>query len=129
MELSTIMVSALVGAQVSDHVFLLMTDQAVEMMFASNGSVQLGRFIFLASPPPFRTIISHNSSLCTILLVLYYYRSRRWSCRRTTGKNRRSRPRGLTRQLGPNLYLFSKQRIICWCFSRREGDRDPTPSE
>eukprot|EP00586_Coscinodiscus_wailesii_P015433 CAMPEP_0172516626 /NCGR_PEP_ID=MMETSP1066-20121228/277825_1 /TAXON_ID=671091 /ORGANISM="Coscinodiscus wailesii, Strain CCMP2513" /LENGTH=332 /DNA_ID=CAMNT_0013298191 /DNA_START=158 /DNA_END=1152 /DNA_ORIENTATION=- len=33
---------ALVGAQVSDHVFLLMTDAAVEMMASEDGSLQLG---------------------------------------------------------------------------------------
>ena len=33
---------ALIGAQVSDHVFLLMTDAAVELMFSNNGNMQLG---------------------------------------------------------------------------------------
>ena len=33
---------ALIGAQVSDHVFLLMTDSAVELMFNNNGNLQLG---------------------------------------------------------------------------------------
>jgi hypothetical protein len=33
---------ALIGAQVSDHVFLLMTDAAVELMFNNNGNLQLG---------------------------------------------------------------------------------------
>ena len=33
---------ALIGAQVSDHVFLLMTDAAVELMFNNSGNMQLG---------------------------------------------------------------------------------------
>jgi hypothetical protein len=33
---------ALIGAQVSDHVFLLMTDASVELMFNNNGNLQLG---------------------------------------------------------------------------------------
>jgi len=33
---------ALIGAQVSDHVFLLMTDAAVELMFNNDGNMQLG---------------------------------------------------------------------------------------
>lgn len=43
--------SALIGAQVSDHVFLLMTDDAVEMMFSSNGNIQLGADIGIAVGP------------------------------------------------------------------------------
>jgi len=33
---------AMIGAQVSDHVFLLMTDAAVELMFNNDGNLQLG---------------------------------------------------------------------------------------
>ena len=43
--------SALIGAQVSDHVFLLMTDAAVEMMFSHNGSLQLGADVGVALGP------------------------------------------------------------------------------
>lgn len=43
--------SALIGAQVSDHVFLLMTDDAVEMMFSNNGNIQLGADIGVAVGP------------------------------------------------------------------------------
>jgi lipid-binding SYLF domain-containing protein len=42
---------ALIGAQVSDHVFLLMTDAAVEMLFHNNGSLQLGADVALAVGP------------------------------------------------------------------------------
>jgi lipid-binding SYLF domain-containing protein len=41
---------ALIGAQVSDHVFLLMTDQAVELLF-QQGSVQLGADVGIALGP------------------------------------------------------------------------------
>jgi lipid-binding SYLF domain-containing protein len=46
---------ALVGAQISDHVFLLMTDQAVEMMFRQ-GSVQLGADVGVALGPLGRAV-------------------------------------------------------------------------
>ena len=39
---------ALIGAQVADHVFLLMTDAAVELMFSINGTLQLGADIGFA---------------------------------------------------------------------------------
>ena len=39
---------ALIGAQVSDHVFFLMTDHAVQMMFSKEGSVQLGADVGVA---------------------------------------------------------------------------------
>ena len=42
---------ALIGAQVSDHVFLLMTDAAVELMFSNSGSVQLGADVGVAVGP------------------------------------------------------------------------------
>jgi SH3 domain-containing YSC84-like protein 1 len=42
---------ALIGAQVSDHVFLLMTDAAVELMFNNNGNVQLGADVGVAIGP------------------------------------------------------------------------------
>ena len=42
---------ALLGAQVSDHVFVLMNDAAVEMMFTDKGSVQLGADVGVALGP------------------------------------------------------------------------------
>ena len=42
---------ALVGAQVSDHVFLLMTDQAVDLLANAEGSVQLGADVAVAVGP------------------------------------------------------------------------------
>ena len=43
--------AALIGAQVCDHVFLLMTDAAVELMFSNSGSVQLGADVGVAVGP------------------------------------------------------------------------------
>jgi SH3 domain-containing YSC84-like protein 1 len=42
---------ALLGAQVSDHVFLLMTDAAVNIMFSNKASVQLGADVGVAVGP------------------------------------------------------------------------------
>lgn len=42
---------ALAGAQISDHVFLLMTDEAVELMATNDGSIQLGADIGVAVGP------------------------------------------------------------------------------
>ena len=44
-------VGALVGAQVADHVFLLMTDEAVDIMSANEGSYQLGADVGVAVGP------------------------------------------------------------------------------
>ena len=44
-------VGALAGAQITDHVFLLMTDEAVDIMSANEGSVQLGADIGVAVGP------------------------------------------------------------------------------
>jgi lipid-binding SYLF domain-containing protein len=46
-----LIITALVGAQISDHVFLLMTDAAVEIMFSNNGNIQLGADIGIAIGP------------------------------------------------------------------------------
>lgn len=43
--------TALIGAQISDHVFLLMTDAAVELMFNNNGNLQLGADVGVAVGP------------------------------------------------------------------------------
>jgi len=48
--------AALIGAQLSDHVFLLMTDAAVEMMFNGNGNVQLGADVGVAVGPVGRAL-------------------------------------------------------------------------
>ena len=42
---------ALAGAQISDHVFLLMNDEAVELMATNEGSIQLGADIGVAVGP------------------------------------------------------------------------------
>eukprot|EP00934_Nitzschia_sp_Nitz4_P001804 Nitzschia sp. Nitz4//scaffold16_size188269//18255//19893//NITZ4_001768-RA/size188269-augustus-gene-0.87-mRNA-1//-1//CDS//3329538446//1804//frame0 len=47
---------ALVGAQVSDHIFLLMTDAAVELMFSNTGNLQLGADIGIAVGPLGRSV-------------------------------------------------------------------------
>jgi lipid-binding SYLF domain-containing protein len=44
-------VGAMAGAQISDHVFLLMTDKAVDIMSSNDGSVQLGADIGIAVGP------------------------------------------------------------------------------
>jgi lipid-binding SYLF domain-containing protein len=49
-------VGALMGAQVSDHVFLLMTDQAVEMLGSSSGSINLGADVGVAVGPVGRSL-------------------------------------------------------------------------
>lgn len=47
---------ALIGAQVSDHVFLLMTDSAVELMFSNDGNLQLGADVGVAVGPVGRAL-------------------------------------------------------------------------
>jgi len=47
---------AMAGAQISDHVFLLMTDAAVELMATNEGSIQLGADIGVAIGPLGRTL-------------------------------------------------------------------------
>ena len=47
---------AQIGAQVSDHVFLLMTDDAVSMMFSNTGSVQLGADVAVSIGPLGRSV-------------------------------------------------------------------------
>lgn len=47
---------ALIGAQVSDHVFVCMTEEAVEMLMSSNGSVQLGADVGVAVGPVGRAL-------------------------------------------------------------------------
>eukprot|EP00565_Helicotheca_tamesis_P008192 CAMPEP_0185735864 /NCGR_PEP_ID=MMETSP1171-20130828/26303_1 /TAXON_ID=374046 /ORGANISM="Helicotheca tamensis, Strain CCMP826" /LENGTH=574 /DNA_ID=CAMNT_0028406299 /DNA_START=184 /DNA_END=1908 /DNA_ORIENTATION=- len=47
---------ALVGAQVSDHVFLLMTDAAIELMSSDEGSFQLGADVGVSVGPLGRSV-------------------------------------------------------------------------
>lgn len=47
---------ALIGAQVSDHVFLLMSDAAVSVLYSNTASVQLGADIGVAVGPVGRTV-------------------------------------------------------------------------
>jgi lipid-binding SYLF domain-containing protein len=47
---------ALVGAQVSDHIFLLMTDAAVELLYSNGASVQLGADVGVAVGPLGRAV-------------------------------------------------------------------------
>eukprot|EP00535_Pseudo-nitzschia_heimii_P003884 CAMPEP_0197177062 /NCGR_PEP_ID=MMETSP1423-20130617/2799_1 /TAXON_ID=476441 /ORGANISM="Pseudo-nitzschia heimii, Strain UNC1101" /LENGTH=598 /DNA_ID=CAMNT_0042626545 /DNA_START=162 /DNA_END=1958 /DNA_ORIENTATION=+ len=47
---------ALIGAQVSDHVFLLMTDAAVELMFHNEGNLQLGADVGVVVGPVGRAL-------------------------------------------------------------------------
>jgi SH3 domain-containing YSC84-like protein 1 len=47
---------ALIGAQVSDHVFLLMSDEAVALLYNNKASIQLGADIGIAIGPIGRTI-------------------------------------------------------------------------
>lgn len=47
---------ALAGAQISDHVFLLMTDAAVELMATKEGSIQLGGDVGVAVGPLGRSL-------------------------------------------------------------------------
>ncbi|GMI41784.1 hypothetical protein TeGR_g8524 [Tetraparma gracilis] len=47
---------ALIGAQVSDHVFLLMSDKAVEMLGTNTGSLNLGADVGIAVGPVGRTV-------------------------------------------------------------------------
>ena len=56
--LSTVGLSwgALIGAQVSDHVFLLMSDAAVALLYSNTASVQLGADVGIAVGPVGRTL-------------------------------------------------------------------------
>ena len=47
---------ALIGAQVSDHVFLLMSDEAVALLYNNKASIQLGADIAIAIGPLGRTL-------------------------------------------------------------------------
>jgi hypothetical protein len=64
---------ALIGAQISDHVFLLMTDSAVELMFSNNGSVQLGVDIGVAVGPVGRALEADFGAAPGNLAPIYTY--------------------------------------------------------
>jgi lipid-binding SYLF domain-containing protein len=64
---------ALIGAQVSDHVFLLMTDSAVEMMFAHNGSLQLGADVGVALGPLGRALEADFGASVANVAPIYTY--------------------------------------------------------
>jgi lipid-binding SYLF domain-containing protein len=64
---------ALVGAQVSDHVFLLMTDAAVEMLFSNDGSVQLGADVGVALGPLGRSLEADFGAAAGSVAPIYTY--------------------------------------------------------
>lgn len=64
---------ALLGAQVSDHVFLLMTDAAVEMLFANQGSVQLGVDVGVAVGPLGRALEADLGATVGSVAPIYTY--------------------------------------------------------
>jgi len=64
---------ALIGAQVSDHVFLLMTDAAVEMMFSDNGSINLGADIGVALGPLGRALEGNVGASPGAVAPIYTY--------------------------------------------------------
>ena len=64
---------ALIGAQVSDHVFFLMTDHAVEMMFSNEGSVQLGADVGVAVGPLGRALEGNVGAAVGSVAPIYTY--------------------------------------------------------
>jgi len=64
---------ALIGAQVSDHVFLLMTDAAVELMFNNNGNMQLGADIGVAVGPLGRALEADFGAAPGAVAPIYTY--------------------------------------------------------
>mmetsp|Transcript_20328 Transcript_20328/g.22495 ORF Transcript_20328/g.22495 Transcript_20328/m.22495 type:complete len:615 (+) Transcript_20328:71-1915(+) len=64
---------ALIGAQVSDHVFLLMTDAAVELMFNNNGNLQLGADIGVAVGPVGRALEADFGAAPGAIAPIYTY--------------------------------------------------------
>lgn len=63
----------LAGAQVSDHVFFLMTDHAVKMMFSNEGSVQLGADVGVAVGPLGRSIEGNVGAAVGNVAPIYTY--------------------------------------------------------
>lgn len=64
---------ALAGAQISDHVFLLMTDAAVELMMNDDGSIQLGADIGIAVGPLGRALEANVGATHTATAPIYTY--------------------------------------------------------
>lgn len=64
---------ALIGAQLSDHVFLLMTDAAVEMLFHNNGSLQLGVDVGMAVGPLGRALEGNVGASAHNVAPIYSY--------------------------------------------------------
>ena len=64
---------ALIGAQVSDHVFFLMTDHAVQMMFSNEGSVQLGADVGVSIGPLGRSLEGNVGAAVGNVAPIYTY--------------------------------------------------------
>ena len=64
---------ALLGAQISDHVFVCMTEEAVEMLLSSNGSVQLGADIGVAVGPLGRSVEADYGASPNHVAPIYTY--------------------------------------------------------
>eukprot|EP00536_Pseudo-nitzschia_multiseries_P007121 jgi/Psemu1/255964/estExt_Genewise1Plus.C_1630015 len=64
---------AMIGAQVSDHVFLLMTDAAVELMFNNDGNLQLGADIGVAMGPVGRALEADFAASPGAFAPIYTY--------------------------------------------------------
>lgn len=64
---------ALIGAQVSDHVFLLMTDAAVELMFHNDGNLQLGADVGVALGPVGRALEADFAASPGAFAPIYTY--------------------------------------------------------
>lgn len=64
---------ALIGAQLSDHVFVLMSDAAVAMMFDDRGSVQLGADVGVAVGPLGRAVEGNLGAATGGVAPIYTY--------------------------------------------------------
>lgn len=64
---------ALLGAQVSDHVFFLMTDHAVQILFSDEGSVQLGADVGVAVGPLGRSLEGNLGAAVGNVAPIYTY--------------------------------------------------------
>jgi len=64
---------ALVGAQISDHVFLLMTDNAVEMLFNNKGSINLGADVGISLGPLGRSLEGNIGATGSGIAPIYSY--------------------------------------------------------
>ena len=64
---------ALIGAQLSDHIFLLMTDSAVELLFHNNGSLQLGVDVGVAVGPLGRAFEGNLGASAHSVAPIYSY--------------------------------------------------------